>query len=236
MNETQSVGALLGLRAAPVAVGFLESAPDGLPAWSEGARPAGCSYWGEAMAGKAFYTVPSDHHNCAVGSYTHNIPLPEERSNELMDTVGFMVQNHYIAMEEVPGIPVLPSTPDVVAYAPADSAPFAPDVVIVAAKPAQMMELYEAAVKAGVTPGTLPAIGRPGCAVLPMVKGTAAAALSFGCKGNRTFTGLPDDELYLAVPGAQWPAVRAALVEAHQANAAMGSYYQDKLAGSAERR
>ena len=45
-----------------------------------------------------------------------------------------MVQNNYLAMAEVPGIPVLQDSPQVIAYGPADSAPFEADVVMVAAK------------------------------------------------------------------------------------------------------
>ena len=99
---------------------------------------AGCTFWKLAMEGQTFYTVSSDHYNCAVGSYTHKISLRVERAQELEGTIGFMVENNYLAMEEVPGIPVLQDSPQAVAYGPADSVPFAADVVVVA-KPAQAM-------------------------------------------------------------------------------------------------
>ena len=96
------------------------------------------------------------------------------------------------------------------------------------------MILYEAALKTNVGGGasqpavvseSLSILGRPGCAVLPLTISTGEVALSFGCKGNRTFTGLPDNEVYVCVPGARWPSVVERLVETLEANATMGTYY-----------
>ena len=67
----------LSLTRRPVAIAFRESAPPGVAQLS-GTQPSGCSFWRLASAGQVFYTVPSDHYNCPVGSYTHNIPLPKE--------------------------------------------------------------------------------------------------------------------------------------------------------------
>ena len=76
----------------PVAVTFLDLPPEGVPKFT-GAEPAGCSFWRLAAEGRTFYTVPSDHFNCAVGSYTHNFDLPPERANvvaqpETIDNTG----------------------------------------------------------------------------------------------------------------------------------------------------
>lgn len=223
------VVALLGLRKSPIAIGYFDELPPGVPRWSGGSVPAGCMFWQRAWDGAAFYTVPADHHNCAVGAYTHNMPLPAERAQELEATVGFMVQNKYLDMAEVPGIPTMAKSPAVVAYAPVDAGAFPPTVVLVAAKPAQAMLLYEAALKAGAGNPLLNVLGRPGCGVLPLAANGQTSALSFGCKGNRTFTGLPDEELYVAVPGDRWDAVVARLAETIRANQAMGGYYEGKL-------
>lgn len=225
MNRVQE---LLGLSKPPVAVGFLDAAPEGVPAWSGGAVPAGCFFWKKAQEGQAFYTVPAEHYNCAVGAHTHHISLPPDRAPELEQTIGFMVENQYLAMQEVPGIPTLDKTPVVIAYAPAENAPFAPSVVIVAAQPAQAMLLYEAALQAGAGGALMNTLGRPGCAILPLALQTDAAAISLGCKGNRTFTGLPDQEMYLSIPGDKWAAVAEHVGRIHQANQAMGNYYHDK--------
>ena len=45
--------------------------------------------------------------------------------------------------------------------------------------------------------------GRPTCAVLPEAINSARTAASFGCIGNRVYTGADDTEAYFAIPGLQ---------------------------------
>jgi uncharacterized protein (DUF169 family) len=224
MNSVQQ---LLGLPTQPVAVGFLDTPPPGVPKW-EGAVPAGCAFWKQAMSGKAFYTVAADHHNCAVGSHTHKIGLPADRAGELEGTIGFMVSNNYLRMEEVPGIPTLSRTPAVIAYGPAGSVPFAADVVVITANPAQAMLVYEASLRAGAGNALTSVLGRPGCASLPLALGSGVTSLSFGCKGNRTFTGLDDSQMYCVVPGKHYEAVARELAATIASNEAMGAYYEGR--------
>ncbi len=228
MSDLPNVQSLLGLMKPPIAVGFFDSAPPGVSAWAGGPAPSGCTFWQKAQQGAVFCTEASDHYNCAVGAYTHNISLPEARAGELMQTLEFMGANNYVAMEEVPGIPTLPKTPNFIAYGPVDRAGFVPDVVIVAAKPAQAMLLYEAALKAGAGGALLNVLGRPGCAILPLAMNGGSAALSLGCKGNRTYTGLPDDEMYMAVPGPKWAEVARKVEEILTANQAIGAYHSER--------
>jgi len=223
MNKLQEN---LGLAKPPIAVGFFDEAPAGVARWNEGAVPAGCAFWRAAADGHTFYTVPSDHYNCAVGAYVHNVTLPADRGSALGDTITFMTVNGYLQSEEIPLIPALPKKPQFVAYGPVDEVPFRRDVVVVAAKPAAAMLIYEAAVRCGATSMKMSALGRPGCAVLPMSLQSGLTALSFGCKGNRTFTGLPDEEIYLSVPGAKWDSVVEALQTVEAANQTMGTHYR----------
>jgi uncharacterized protein (DUF169 family) len=137
-----------------------------------------------------------------------------------------MVKCGYLQMAEVPMIPVLPQTPRYIAYGPVEERRFRPDVVVIAARPAAMMMVYEAALRSGVGNIATPALGRPGCAVLPMALNSGSSAISFGCKGNRTFSGLPDEEMYLAVPGTKWDAVAEALRTIASANATMEAHYK----------
>src|SRR5206468_8476983 len=115
-----------------------------------GTEPSGCSFWRLAAAERTFYTVPGDHHNCPIGSYTHNIPLPPDRAGELPQTLGLMTELGYLKMEEVPGIARLPQTPGVVIYAPLAEAPVDPDVVLVAGRPGRGVPLQGAGLGAGV--------------------------------------------------------------------------------------
>jgi uncharacterized protein (DUF169 family) len=172
--------------------------------------------------------VPSDHFHCAVGAYTHAISLSAERSGELEQTLSLMVSNHYLAMEEVPGIPTLKSPPAYIVYAPLDQARFRCDLVVVTAQPASAMLLYEAALKAGAGNALMHALGRPACAVLPLALNTGTTQISLGCRGNRTFTGLPDEEMYLCIPADHWEGVVQQVQEMLEANRAMDAHYQAK--------
>ena len=155
----------LALGRRPVAVAFRERPPSGVPKFT-GSEPSGCSFWRLAMGGRVFYTVAADHYNCAVGSHTHNIPLPAERAQELPQTLTFMSGLGYIKMEEVPGIPQLPRTPGAIVYAPLGDTPVDPDVVLFVGRPGRVMLLQEAAQRAGVgRPRAIPR--RPTCMALP---------------------------------------------------------------------
>src|SRR6266404_2921434 len=182
----------------PVAVAFLDSPPSGVSRF-EGTEPSGCSFWRLAAAGKIFYTLPENHFNCAVGAYTHNIPLSPEREKETEKTLKMMFDLGYVKPEEVPQIPRLAQTPVAIAYAPLRDATFTPDAVLFACKPAGAMLLNEAARRAGVGSGA-PALGRPTCMALPATL-QAGSILSLGCTGNRVYTGLGEDEMYFVVRG-----------------------------------
>jgi uncharacterized protein (DUF169 family) len=217
---------ILELRRVPIKIGFLEAPPAALPRWSGGPVAAGCVFWDRAMEGKSFYTLPADHWNCAIGSHTHKISLPAERAGELGATVGFMVETRYLDPAEVPGIPTLDQAPGAVAYAPASSDAFKADVVLMAATPVQLTLVYEAALKAGISKGAAEATSRPSCAILPAAAKSEIIALSFGCRGNRAYTKLGDDEMYVSVPGSKWDEFVDRLIEVQRSNLTMGNYYQ----------
>jgi uncharacterized protein (DUF169 family) len=221
----QRVSQALGLTRRPVAVTFRDSAPEGVTRFS-GSEPSGCSFWRLAREGQTFFTVPSDHYNCAIGSHTHNIPLPPERSKELDQTLSLMTGIGYIRMEEVAGIPRLPKAPGVVIYAPLGETPVDPDVVLFAGKPGRVMLLQEAALRAGVA-SSLPALGRPTCMALPAALAHGAVT-STGCVGNRVYTDLGEDELYVAIPGHAIARVADEAVTIAAANARLADYHQGR--------
>jgi uncharacterized protein (DUF169 family) len=222
--ERQLMGAL-GLRRRPVAVAFRPAPPPGVPKFT-GTEPSGCSFWRLAALERVFYTVPADHHNCPIGSYTHSIPLPPERAGELPQTIALMTELGYLRMDEVPGIPRLPQTPDVVVYAPLGESPVDPDVVLVAGRPGRVMLLQEAALRAGIA-APAPLLGRPTCMALPasIVQGVIA---STGCVGNRVYTDLGEDELYVMIPGRDVARVAAEAQTIVAANAKLSDYHRDR--------
>jgi uncharacterized protein (DUF169 family) len=207
----------------PVAVSFLQSFPSSpeIEKFS-GTEPSGCSFWRLAANGRVFYTVPENHFNCAVGAYTHNIALSPEREKETEQTLKMMFDLGYVKPEEIPQIPRLPKAPAAIVYAPLGKAPVTPDVVLFACKPSSAMLLNEAANRAGVASGA-PALGRPTCMALPASM-QHGAILSLGCMGNRVYTGLGDDEMYLVVRGKDIAAIADALQVITTANAALQDY------------
>ncbi len=205
----------------PVAVTFLDQAPANVKNF-EGSEPSSCSFWRLAAEGRTFYTVPENHFNCAVGAYTHNIALSPEREKETEQTLRFMFELGYVKPEEIPQIPRLPKAPKAILYSPLGEAPAMPDVALFAVKPFGAMLLQEAAGRAGVG-GSAPALGRPTCMALPasLLHG---AITSLGCIGNRVYTGLGDDELYVILRGQDLPKVLEALKTISSANVALNDY------------
>lgn len=217
----QMISAAAKLAKRPVAVAFVDAVPAGVRKF-EGTEPSGCSFWRLAASGRTFYTVPENHFNCAVGAYTHNIALSPEREKETEQTLKMMFDLGYVKPEEVPQIPRLPKAPAAIVYAPLGETPVTPDVVLFACKPSAAMLLNEAANRAGVASGS-PALGRPTCMALPASL-QHGAILSLGCMGNRVYTDLGEDELYLVLRGKDLPAVADALGIITNANAALNEY------------
>src|SRR5271155_192088 len=217
----EKIGAVVKLSRRPVAVSFLDAAPVAVKRF-DGTEPSGCSFWRLAANGGVFYTVPENHFNCAVGAYTHNIALSPEREKETEQTLKMMFDLGYVMPEEVPQIPRLAKAPAAIVYAPLGDTPVAPDAVLFACKPSAVMLLNEAANRAGVSSGA-PALGRPTCMALPAAL-AHGAILSLGCMGNRVYTGLADDEMYIVLRGKDLEAVAEALGVISSANSALQDY------------
>jgi uncharacterized protein (DUF169 family) len=221
-NQFQQI---LNLSRRPVAVAFRDQAPATVEKFS-GSEPAGCSFWRLAAEGRTFSTVPSDHYNCPIGSYTHNIPLPEGRAQDLPDVLGTMVSLGYLKMDEVPGIPRLPQTPQNIVFAPLGDTPVDPDVVLFVAAANKLMLLEEAAIRAGSW-SKLPLLARPTCMAIPaaMAHGMVSSA---GCIGNRVYTTIGDDTMYAAVPGRALDQIARELETVASANLALAQYHQER--------
>jgi len=214
----------LQLTRRPVAIAFRDTPVNGVPKL-EGSRPSGCSFWSLAAEGRTFYTVPADHYNCPIGSYTHNIPLPPDRQHELTETLGLMGEIGYLRMEEVGGVLRLPRTPAITLYAPLADTPVAPDAIVLAGAPGRLMLLHEAAIRAGTTPTAL--LGRPTCMAIPAALASGLAS-SLGCVGSRIYTGLADDEFYTVVRGADAQAIVREMNTITAANVMLAEYHRNR--------
>lgn len=218
----------IGLMSAPVAVAFLSTPPAGLSRIPNAAA-AGCGYWKEAAEGRSFYTTAEDHSNCPVGAFTHGVTLSPEKGRELQALVGTMIELKYLKSEEVPQLPHRTEPMQIAAYAPLATAPFTPDVVIFRGNARQIMLLWEAAHAAGAF-DTGVVMGRPACAMLPQAISAKSGVASVGCIGNRVYTGLGDDELYLTVPGSELNKVLDQLGTILSANTELEKFHRQRAA------
>ena len=189
----------LQLSVAPIAVCLTDEAPKSVPGPTEPAA-AGCVFWERGAQG-AFVTTPQDHSNCAVGMYTHHMPLTtaaqEEDLNTCLKVFGDL---GYVRPEDVAGIPVLQEEGQYVTYAPLASTPLPPSTVLLLANARQSLAITEAVQQ--VEPSVPPALGRPACAVIPHVVNTGQPALSLGCCGARAYLDVMTDDVALwALPG-----------------------------------
>jgi uncharacterized protein (DUF169 family) len=208
----------------PVAIAFAGSPPEGVEKFG-GSEPASCGFWRLAAAGRVFYTAPADHFNCPIGGYTQAV-LPPERMPELQEALELMTGIGYIRMEEIPGVFRLPEAPAWVIYAPLGETPVPPDVVLIAGKPSGIMLLSEAAGRAGAM-SNLPMLGRPTCMAIPAALANGAVTSS-GCIGNRVYTGIGDDEMYLVLRGADLERIAAEIDTVVSANRTLTERHQER--------
>jgi uncharacterized protein (DUF169 family) len=225
------MAAVLGSESQLVAIAFRDTPPDGISR-APATAAAGCAYWRLAAEGRAFYTIDEDHLGCPIGAHTHHVPMSEAKGRELEGMLGTMVQLRYLRREEVGAIPRRATPLKVAIYAPLASAPCLPDVVLVRGRAKTMMLVAEAAQSIGIT-GTTPSLGRPTCAVIPAAIESGALAHSFGCIGNRVYTGASDDDSYAAIPGASLDAFTAALEVIAHANDELARFHEQRAAAAA---
>lgn len=221
-----SLAELLQLESVPVAIAFVDTPPAGVPRVSS-AEPASCGYWRRAAAGEVFFTIADDHKRCPVGAHTHHVSLSEAEQDELMGLVRTMVDLSYLKMEDVPQIPRRNAPLRAAVYSPLSRAPIPPDVVLVRGNARQLMLLAEAAHSASVA-GAAPPMGRPTCAVLPEAINANRTAVSFGCVGNRVYTGAADTDAYFAIPGHLLDAMQRSLEIIVRANGELEKFHQSR--------
>ncbi len=208
----------------PVAIAFLDHIPENVTRF-EGTEPSSCSYWRLAAAGRTFYTVPSDHWNCPVGGYTHNT-LSEKQMPDLQQVLGLMSSIGYVRMEEIPGVFHMDAAPAAIVYGPLGEIPVAPSVVLASGKPGRVMMLTEAALRAG-SMSQLPLLGRPTCMAIPAAVANGAVTSS-GCIGNRVYTDIGEDELYVTLRGSDLERIAAEIETIESANRTLTQYHQER--------
>ncbi len=229
MSQTP-LESLLGLASPPVAITFTDEPPAGV-ARVAATELAGCGYWRRAAAGEVFYTSADDHKSCPIGAHTHNVPLSDAEQQDLMGLVGTMVGLEYIRMEEIPSIPTRKAPFRSATYAPLGKATVPPEVVLVRGNARQLMLLAEAAQAAGIA-GTGATMGRPTCALLPQAINSGATAASFGCVGNRVYTGAGEHDAYFAIPGDKLALLEEKLATIVRANEELLKFHRARVSST----
>jgi uncharacterized protein (DUF169 family) len=220
----QTLTESLKLRVPPVAVCLCDKPPEGVAPPSKPAA-AGCMFW-EWGATSAVVTSSKDHGNCAVGMYTHHMPLTTAPQQDDLNTcLKVFGDLGYVRPEDIPNIPVLKDEPQYVVYSPLASTPLPPATVLLFANSRQSLAITEAVQQ--VEPGVPPALGRPACAVIPQSINSGKPALSLGCCGARAYLDvLTDDFALWALPGARLSEYAARIKVLAEANEVLTKFHQ----------
>lgn len=224
---------VLHLTQPPVGIALCETLPDGVALW-KGNVPAGCRFWEEGTRA-VFATTANDHALCGIGTYTHNLEATDADESERAAALKVFASLGYVRPEDLPLIPVLKTRPRFVVYGPLDRLPVVADVVLLFARPEQMLVLSEASQQA--EGGAPPALGRPACAIVPQAVNTQATALSLGCCGARAYLDvLKSDTALYAVPAARLAAFAARVQGLATANAVLATFHAIRRKDVAEGR
>lgn len=221
----------MGLANAPIGLAFLEEPPAGVPRYSQ-AVPAACAFWKAAQT-SIFYSTAEDHYNCPIGAITQGFKPPATVMEQAMQLIGRMGKLQYFDAAEVGNVPSVEKPHQVVVYGPLEAfTEVTPDLALIICQPFQAMLLSEATGAStwrGVGKESH-IFGRPACAVIPSAMKESATAASLGCTGARTFAGIEDGEMIVAIPLAGITALSDESLKILRANAEMQKFYQERKA------
>jgi uncharacterized protein (DUF169 family) len=147
---------------------------------------------------------------------------------ELQQVLVMMSGIGYIRMEEVPAVFHMREPARVIVYSPLGSAPVEPTVVLASGRPGRIMMLVEAATRAGAMSG-LPLLGRPTCMAIPAAVANGAV-VSSGCTGNRVYTDIGEDELYVVLRGSDLERIAREIDTIVSANRTLTQYHLERRA------
>lgn len=222
---SQGLTEALSLTASPIAITFSSAPVDGVPAFGEampdatedgrtGRVPAGCVFWMKAADG-TFNTVPEDHYNCSVGSFTHGLKTLQEVGGN--QDVAALMSSGWVDEAAVMGIPFISEKPGAITYGPLGQTPVDPDVVLLRLNPRSLMILSDAYPDLKIE-------GKPQCHIVAMAKEHNSLAASVGCMLSRVRTGMPNTEMTCAIPASQMPEVVERAGKAANIDATVGRY------------
>jgi uncharacterized protein (DUF169 family) len=215
----------LQLSSPPVALGFLDEAPEGIATF-DSAVPSACAFWTRAEKG-LFFARADSHENCPIGVFTMGFPISEKVMSNLQEFVKKMCSASYIGAKEPECIPRMVNARRGVLYGPLRMFPIIPDLILIWVNGRQAMLLEEAlGAVCWDAVSKAEAFGRPACGALAISANEKKPTLSFGCSGMRTFTDVADDKLLVSLPGSHLQALAQRLQSTVQANEDLLSFYR----------
>jgi uncharacterized protein (DUF169 family) len=219
----------LQLSKSPVALGFLDKPPEGVPVF-ESVVPSACAFWTRAEKG-LFFAKAESHDNCPIGVMTMGFPLSPQVLSNLRGFVSKMCGVSYIGAKEPEHIPKIEKARKGILYGPLTEFPTQPDLVLVWVNGRQAMLLEEAlGTVCWDSEENAEAFGRPACGALAVSANESKPTLSFGCSGMRTFTEVQDDKVLASLPGSLLESLASKLQRTVEANQEMLSFYRQHKA------
>ena len=217
----------LALAHSPVSVSFTHSIPAGVDGF-DSRVPAGCCFWEEGSL-RTFATSASDHSSCAIGMYTHNLEQAPGQQEDLRDALAIFRDLGYLRDADLALIPVMNCRTEKIVYGPLAEVAAEPAVVLLFVNATQALIASEAAQQ--VENRVVPAMGRPACAVIPLVANTAASAISFGCCGARAYVDIfsPDISIF-AIPGKKLELYTERIQKLAAANSTLTNFHRMRRA------
>jgi uncharacterized protein (DUF169 family) len=179
-----------------------------------GAVSAGCVFWMKAVD-RMFSTLPADHANCSVGSYTHGFITLAEAAPR--DDIVAALESGWVNEAAVSSLPHVLDRPAHVIYGPLAHFETDPDVVLVRINALALMMLKDAFPKLRIE-------GKPQCHIIAVAKESGDIAASVGCALSRARTGMRSDEMTCAIPASRLAEIVPAIEAAADLDHVMASY------------
>jgi len=226
-DRARALTSELGLDRPPVALAFVNGAPEGVPSNSH-VEPSACTFWRLAEE-RVFYVDAAGHQECPVGAMTMGFEVPPERQAGAEQLVGMMVDLQYLTMAEVAHLPSVKQPHAGLLYGPLAEFPVEPAVVLAIATPRQAMLLAEASESVTLRESpALPTMGRPACAAVAWSANDGNVTLSLGCIGARTYVEVPDDQAVTVIPGNLLDTIAERLTVMSRANNELAAFHADR--------
>ncbi len=194
----------LGLEKSPVAIKLVlkeEDIPEGILKTEKNMRH--CEMVQRASQGEMFYSTVEEQ-SCKGGAGAIGLmePLEKVKSGEMYYSLG-RFSSLGSAKRTVDAIPNIDPIMKAIAYAPLESAPFDPDVVVIICNPKQAMQLAQAMVY------TLGGRFEADFAGIQSICGDAVAGpyttkrpnITLGCSGSRKYADIQSDEVIVGMNG-----------------------------------